>query len=60
MVRKLIREYRRFGDFRSFVEKSSWDEIILQSEGALDNFCLGVVVFAFSYFGTHMVMIIFR
>lgn len=52
MVRELIQEYRQYGSFTAFVEKSDWEEILLSSEGALDIFCLCLIDFSFFYFGT--------
>jgi hypothetical protein len=52
MVRKLIAEYRQYRNFRDFVENSTWEEILLSSEGALDIFCICLVDFSFFYFGT--------
>jgi len=51
MVRELYQEYRRYGNFKSFVEESSWDDILSSSTDALDNFCLGVVFLAIVFFG---------
>ncbi len=56
MVRELIQEYRLYGNFKTFIEKSNWDEILLSSEGILDNCCLGIVVFSISYFGTGFIV----
>jgi hypothetical protein len=60
MIRELIQEYRKYRNFRTYIESSNWDEILLSDEGALNNCCLGVVVFAISFFGTHIVMMVFK
>lgn len=58
MIRELITEYRKYRNFRMYIENSNWDEILLSDEGTMNNCCLGVVVFAISFFGTHILMMI--
>lgn len=47
---RLREEYRRYRDFRAFIEESTWDEILCDATGALDKFMLIVIGFAVGFF----------